>query len=501
MAGWRAALSDGTARRPAMLAAFGAGVLAAAGQAPLNLWPLALLGFAALFWLVLPAQTPGRAARLMWVGGGGYFMAALSWIIEPFLVDIARHGWMAPFAIVLLGFGLALFWGAAGYFAGWAFRARKGRALALVAALCAAELARSYVFTGFPWALIGHLWIDSPVVQLAALGGPVLLTALALLAVALPVSWGWRGGAVAGALVAASWGWGAVQLAQPEAPRETEHQVRLVQPNAAQHLKWRRDRIPEFFARQLDLTSQPGAPDLIVWPETSVAYGLESAGPLFSRMAQAANGAPVVFGVQRRDELGVFNSAAVIAPDASLWQLYDKHHLVPFGEYMPFGHLFARLGVFGLAADGGFGYAAGPGAQVWDLGALGKVLPLICYEAIFAQDLRAAPERPDWVLQITNDAWFGSVSGPYQHLAQARLRAVEQGLPVLRSANTGVSAVIDARGRVVGALPLNTAGQLTKPVPAALPPTLYARLGDWPALGLILLALAACAALRSRFSD
>lgn len=497
----RAAISDGSARRPAMFAAFLSGGLAAAGQAPLNLWPLALLGFAALFWLVLPAQSPGRAARLMWIGGGGYFMAALSWIIEPFLVDIARHGWMAPFAIVLLGFGLALFWAAAAFAAAWLFAPRRARSIALITTLCAAELARTYVLTGFPWASIGHLWIASPVLQLAALGGPSLLTALALLVAMLPVAFGLVGGVAAALILACVLGWGVLLSGPVESIPDPAPSVRLIQPNAAQHLKWERDQIPVFFQRQLDLTQAPGTPDLIVWPETSVAYALRSAEPLLREMARAGAGKPIVFGVQRREAGRAYNSAAVIDATGTVVQRYDKHHLVPFGEYMPFADIFARFGLFGLAAGQGYGYSAGPGAQVWDLGPLGKVLPLICYEAVFPQDLRAAPERPDWVLQITNDAWFGNFSGPYQHLAQARLRAVEQGLPMLRSANTGVSAVIDARGRVTHALPLNTAGQLTAPIPPALPPTVYARWGDWPALVLILMALAACVARRGRLSD
>jgi apolipoprotein N-acyltransferase len=165
---------------------------------------------------------------------------------------------------------------------------------------------------------------------------------------------------------------------------------------------------------------------------------------------------------------------------------------VPFGEYIPFGDLAYRL--FGLAAfasQQGAGYSAGVGAAVLDLGPkLGHVLPLICYEAVFPQDLRAAPMRADWIVQITNDAWFGKLTGPWQHLAQARLRAIEQGLPLLRAANTGISAVIDARGRVVAALPLGVADYIDAALPPPLPPTVYARLGDLPLL-VLLLALGA----------
>ncbi len=496
-----AGLTDGTARWPSLLAAFGAGVLAAAGQAPMGLWPLALVGFAALFAMVLPAAPPWRAARLMWLGGAGYFAAALAWIVQPFLVDAARDGWMAPFALVFMAFGLALFWGCAAWGAAWLGATPRIRALALVAALGLAELLRGYLFTGFPWASIGHLWIGTPVMQAAALGGPSLLTFLALIAALLPVAFGMRGMLVALALAGSAWGIGAWRLAQPVPPRADAPVVRLVQPNAAQHLKWRRDMIPVFVNRQIDLTAAPSRPepDLIVWPETAVPYTLDSAGPVLAEIAQAADGRPVVLGIQRWPGARPFNSAVVLNEDGRVTQIYDKHHLVPFGEYMPLADLFARAGISGLAADEGRGYAAGPGARLLDLGPLGEVLPLICYEAIFPQDLRGTATRPDWILQITNDAWFGTFSGPYQHLAQARLRAVEQGLPLLRAANTGVSAVIGPKGRLLHALPLNRAGMLNAPLPAGLAVTPYARLGDLPMALLFGLALALLAARRMRY--
>ncbi|WP_212524790.1 apolipoprotein N-acyltransferase [Actibacterium sp. MT2.3-13A] len=493
------ALLERAARRPGLLA-FGAGAVAAAGQAPLGLWPLALAGFAGLFALVLRAPGPLQGAKRAWLFGGGYFAAALSWIVEPFLVDVARHGWMAPFALLFMSFGLALFWAAAGWAAARAGTGAR-RAFALAVALGLAELARAHVLTGFPWALIGHLWIGTPVMQMAAFAGAHGLTALALLALALPFAWGARGAALALALVGAGWGGGVWRLARPEPQVADPVHVRLIQPNAAQRLKWRPDMVPVFFERQLDYTAAPSetAPDLIVWPETAVPYLLERAGGALERIADAAAGTPVVFGVQRRDSGGVYNSLAVLGGQGALTHVYDKHHLVPFGEYIPLRAVAARLGLSGLAAEFLYGYTPGPGPQVLDLGAAGRALPLICYEAIFPQDLRAAT-RPGWILQITNDAWFGAVSGPYQHLAQARLRAVEQGLPVLRSANTGVTAVIDARGRVLDSLPLNTAGQLTAPLPRALTATPYARTGDWPWLALYLLvaAIALVPALRKR---
>jgi apolipoprotein N-acyltransferase len=199
----------------------------------------------------------------------------------------------------------------------------------------------------------------------------------------------------------------------------------------------------------------------------------------------------VLVGAQRFAGLGARNTAVLLTPSGDIAQVHDKHHLVPFGEYMPGGAMAATLGLRGLAEVLGGGYSPGPGPALIDLGGgLGRAFPMICYEAIFPGYIRQVP-RPDWMVHVTNDAWFGSFSGPYQHLAIARLRAAEQGLPVLRAANTGVSAVIDGYGRVLAALPLNTAGYLDAALPPALRPTLYARTGDLPLLLLVLFATGA----------
>ena len=265
--------------------------------------------------------------------------------------------------------------------------------------------------------------------------------------------------------------------------------LRLVQPNAPQHLKWHPDHVHGFFDRQVAYTGAAAErrPSLVIWPETSVPTWLDQAESAFSRIAEAAAGVPVVLGLQRRDEAQVFNSLALLDSEGRLSDIYDKHHLVPFGEYIPLLDKLGALPFGARVANHGFGYSPGPGARLLDLGALGKVLPLICYEAIFPQDVGASSERPDWLLQITNDAWFGEMTGPYQHLAQARLRAIEQGLPMVRVANTGISAVVDPRGKVTASLELGVSGFLDAELPGKIPPTLYARTGDWTALVVFLL--------------
>ncbi len=451
------------------------GLAAALGQAPLGAWYLALPALAALITLV------SRGARRegiwrAWFGGAGYFMAALNWIVQPFMVDVARDGWMAPFALPMMGFGLALFWAAA------ALPAARNRALGFAVCLGAAELARGYVLTGFPWALIGHIWIDTPVAQLAAWVGPSGLTLLTLLLAYGLTRGPWA--AASGLMLAAAWGAGLWVLAQPM-PAARAITLRLVQPDAAQQAKWDPDLAQQFFDRLLAYTRVRPAPDLVIWPETALPYSLDRHPEIAGMIAEAAGGAPVAVGLQRIKGERAWNSMVVLGADGSRLATYDKFHLVPFGEYIPFGDaLFAWANISAFASQAGNGYSAGPGPQLLDLGPLGLVQPLICYEAVFPQDLRGVG-RADWLLQITNDAWFGTWTGPFQHAAQARLRAIEQGLPLVRVANTGVTAVFDARGRITASLPFGTAAFLDAALPAALPITPYARFGEIPVLVLL----------------
>ena len=459
--------------------AFALGAAMALGQAPLGVWWVTLPALAGLIWCV------ARAARgTFWLGlfgGAGYFALALSWIVEPFLIDAAGYGWMAPFAVVLLSFGLALFWGAAAWLS---TRARR-RALGFAVALAAAELARGFVLTGFPWALIGHVWIGTPVDQLAAYIGPNGLTLLTVLAAALPVAIGWRGGALALAGLAAVAGAGLARLAEP-LPANRDVTLRLVQPNAAQQLKWDADLAQTHFDRLLALTRTEPLADLTIWPETAVPYLFEYSPEVAPMITAASGGRPVILGIQRSEGERFYNALRVVEQDGREMARYDKAHLVPFGEYIPFGDLAgAWFGITAFAAQAGNTYTAGAGPVVLNLGRFGKVLPLICYEAVFPQGVNAAPERADWILQITNDAWFGVWTGPFQHAAQARLRAVEQGLPLVRVANTGVTEVVDAHGRVVAALPFGTSGALDAALPGALPPTPYSRFGEVPVLVLL----------------
>lgn len=465
-----------------LLAALGGAGLGL-GQVPWSLWPLGMAGLALVLHLANAEETPRRAALLVFVSGLGHFALTLSWITQPFLVEAERYGWMAPFALVLMAGGAAVFWA----LPVWLMRRWRGGLAALVLALGLSDLARGYVLTGFPWALFGHIWLDTPLAQVAALVGQTGLSLLTLTAAGLAAGALRRRALWLPALLVLSlpWGFGVWRLAQP-LPPPAGPVLRLVQPNLAQAAKWEPGLARRHFERLLAATRAAPGVDLVIWPETALPYRLESSPDIPGAIASAGGGAGVMFGHQRTEGARGWNSLAVLGADGALLAGYDKHHLVPFGEYIPFGDLlYDRFGIGAFAARTGKAYSAGPGPRVLDLGPLGKVLPLICYEAVFPQDLRTGGLRAGWIVQVTNDAWFGTRSGPFQHAALARLRATEQGLPLARVANTGVTQMIDARGQVTASLAFGVEGHLDAALPGPLPATPYSRWGEAPVLVLL----------------
>ena len=474
-----------------------AGLCFGLGQAPYDLTGLALPALLVPFLMLDPRVTRSAAGWIGWAFGFGYFGLSLTWITNPFQVDAATTGWMAPFALVLIAAGLAIFWAMPFWLA-----ATSGLRWLVVPLWTLAELSRAYILTGFPWGLVGYVWTPTIGAQWAAVIGPHGLTLVTLTIVwlasevsrtrALPLGLSAIGlsiGLIGGGVV--------LSMREPDASADPVPVVRLVQPNAPQDEKWQQDKIPVFFDRLLRFSEEGQRPDLIIWPETAMPMLLNHADEALEVVSQSAGPVPMIIGIQREENGAYFNSLIVQDETGQTSALYDKHHLVPFGEYMPFRDLFARINVSGLAERAESGYTPGPGPRLIDLGPLGKALPLICYEAVFPQHSRSSEERPDMLIQITNDAWFGTWSGPYQHMAQARMRAIEQGLPMLRSANTGISAVIDAKGHVVDQIDLGKAGYVDVFLPRALATTPYARTGDVPLL-VLLLGLTLVGALRAR---
>ena len=469
-----------------------------AGHPPLDIPWLSFLALPMLVWLLAGVGSGWSAAWTGWAAGFGYFVTGLHWIGNAFLVDPDRFLFLMPLGVAGLPAGLALFWALA-FWASWRLALPGWRgALVLATLLGTVELARGYVLTGFPWALPGYIWLDTPILQIAAVIGPFSLSVLTLLVCAVPLVGLLRReympAGVALTCLAAMWIAGSMRIEPPVPNGEDRPLIRLVQPNAPQHLKWEPGYRETFYERLLNATAQPPAnggkkPDLIVWPEMAVHFVPAENPAEMKRIAQAAQGASVILGAFHREDRaqGIYltNAFHTVLPDGSLGPRYDKHHLVPFGEYMPLVALLGRLGLPDFSE--GVGFSRGEGPVTLSIPGVPSFSPNICYESIFPYEVVGA-ERPGWIAQITNDAWFGSFAGPQQHLGQARFRAVEQGLPVVRATNTGISAMIDPFGRVVESIEMHNYGWLDSRLPLPLSPTPYSIVGDISCI-LLLLAL------------
>lgn len=357
------------------------------------------------------------------------------------------------------------------------------------------------MFTGFPWALLSYAFVGTPFdVWLAWIGPYGLTGAIALVSACCAAALVKSDSKLMAAPVMVLLLTGLLLLVTPQAiPATDGPTVRLVQPNAQQNQKWDPEWMPVFFNRALEFTAQTPDVDAVIWPETSIPNILHYSDTLISHMSQAARGAPVIAGVQREANGDYFNSLIVIAGPQEISQIYDKSHLVPFGEYIPFADILRPLGLSVLVDQIG-GFEPGRRSSVIEVPKLGRVRALICYEGIFPEEIQGSGPRPDLLMILTNDAWFGTGAGPRQHLVQAQARAIEQGLPLVRSANTGISALIDGRGRIVDQLALNTAGALDVAVPPPLPQTLYSRIGDWPLALLLLFGGLRAVVARKRFA-
>lgn len=508
--------------------ALAAGVAAGLAHPPFGL-AIGILGYGLLLRMSDTAgDRPLRSAFFRgWLAGVGYFGLGVAWITEPFMVDAAVYGWMAPFALLLMGGGLALFWGLGVLL--YRTLAPKGawRVLAFAACLAGAEWLRGHVLTGFPWNLPGESWrAGSAPSQAAALIGTYGLSWLTIAIGAAPAlvldkasRWG-KAAPVLGAAAAlvALYAFGGARLATPAGDQGVR--LRIVQANVDQKEKWRPENLQAIFDGYVALSRTPTkepAPDVIIWPEGALPAVIdELLAPGSSYITELSRSLgpdqALVMGANRVElapEGGYdyFNSLVAFGKAGSglrVLGVYDKHRLVPFGEFLPFGEVATKIGVRSLVhmpED----FSFGPPPRPLAIAGLPLVQPLICYEALFPRvTSRAARggQRPTWMLNISNDAWFGQASGPLQHLNIASYRAIEEGLPIVRSTPTGVSAVIDAFGRTVSgaSLGLGEAGVIDADLPAALPPTPYALFGD-AIFGLLLLvsvAPAIAARLRRR---
>ena len=483
-------------------AALAIGAISALAFQPAGLWPLMVLAFALLAELVARAPTLRGALITGWLFGLGQFVLGLNWIATAFTYQAAMPAWLGWVAVVLLSLYLAVYPALA---AGLAWRFGRDRPLALVLALAGGwaitEWLRAAIFTGFAWNPVGVALVDSGLIEISAMIGTYGLSMLAVLTGgAVWLAWRQRlfPAVIIPLVVVLLW---ALPGAEVPDGSTTVRPIRVVQPNIGQQDKWR-PGFSDIAARRLaDLSAQPerSEPRLLLWPEAAVTDPLEDergepyAGfARFERQRAASairpgeyllTGGIALLSPDGRFITGAANSVFALDAEGDVAFRYDKAHLVPYGEYLPMRPLLSAIGLSRLA-PGDVDFIPGPGPQTVALPGWGKVGFQICYEIIFSGDVVDPNNRPDFIFNPSNDAWFGAW-GPPQHLAQARLRAAEEGLPVIRSTPTGISAIIDARGRLTQSLPWRQAGVIDSQLPvAALSPTLFARLGNWIPLTL-----------------
>ncbi|WP_426438114.1 apolipoprotein N-acyltransferase [Bradyrhizobium genosp. P] len=504
-----------------------AGAASSLAMAPFNAWPVLFLTFSVAVWLIDGAAAgrwhgvPAAALSGFWFGLG-YFVPGLYWIGYAFFVDADTFAWLTPFAVLGLPAYLALFTAFGFALARLIWPRDISRVLALAIGLTVSEWLRGHVLSGFPWNAFGYA-LSEPLAlaQTFSLIGLWGMTFLAVAIFASPAvlidgsSRGrkpWRAPAAALAVLAAMLVFGAVRLSREPTRLLADVKLRIMQPNLQQDVRFNYSAKAAVMQKYLTLSDRASGPhatgvsdaNILIWPESAFPFFLTREADAMAQIADLLpKGTVLITGSVRAPELppGIrvtraYNSIYLIDHDGSVLSVYDKLHLVPFGEYLPFQDLMEKLGFVQLTKVQG-GFIPGTIRRTIDVPNAPRALPLICYEAIFPGNVVSRDDRPGWIINVTNDGWFGISTGPYQHLQQARMRSIEEGLPLVRAANTGISAVIDPVGRIVAQLGLGIEGVLDATLPQAAAPTIYARIGNIPAAVIVIVALAIV--LRRRF--
>jgi apolipoprotein N-acyltransferase len=448
-----------------------------------------------------------------WWFGLGYFVPGLYWIGYAFLVDASTFAWLLPFAILGLPAYLALFTAFGFALARLIWTRDASRVIALAATLTLSEWLRGHVLTGFPWNAFGYALTEPlALAQTASLIGLWGMTFLSVAIFASPAALidghsrgrkPWVAPVIGLLLLIAMGIFGSVRLILQPTTMVAKIKLRIMQPNLQQDVRFNYSAKAAVMQKYLTLSDRASGPEstgvrdvnILIWPESAFPFFLTREADAMAQIADLLpKGTVLITGAVRAPNLppGVritraYNSIYVIDHDGSVLSVYDKLHLVPFGEYLPYQNWMEKLGFVQLTKVQG-GFIPGTRRRTLEIPNAPRVLPLICYEAIFPGNIVSRDDRPGWIVNLTNDGWFGISTGPYQHLQQTRMRAIEQGLPVVRAANTGISAVIDPLGRIVARLGLGLEGVLDSGLPSAIPPTVYARVGDIPAAIMVSVA-------------
>lgn len=473
-------------KTPGLLFIFG--LLVVGALPPFYLIVLGFIGLSGFFLFLETAQSKKQAFFFGWFFGTGFFGGGLYWLGNAFLVDGDKHGWLLPIAIPLLAIGMGLFGGLTGVLAKIFYRghthdnARLGRLLLFACAWVMVEWMRSWIFTGFPWNMMASIWgLSDAFLQPAALIGSFGLSLLTVFVATLPALM-WRAprssqlktAAVMAGILLVWGGFGQARLMSAQTEMIEGVTLRLVQPNIKQSEKWKSEYKIRNFNRHLEMSLAPPKgdhpPTHIIWGETAATFPLNRHGEARKAIASVVpEGGLVITGTpamtaQGQSPFQVWNSLVAIDDQANLVGRYDKSHLVPFGEYVPFRSLLPITKLTAGLVD----FSSGEGLTDLDLKGLPTFSPLICYEVIFPHHVVSQTGEAKWLLNLTNDGWYGDTPGPYQHLMSARLRSIEQGLPLVRVANSGISAVSDAYGRILVSLPYGVADYADISLPKAL---------------------------------
>ncbi len=516
--------------RQRLIAAFCAGLAAALAMPPVNLIITLGVSLPVAVWLLDGATAgPGRfsSATLRsafgagWAFGFGFFLGGFWWLGAAFLVEDDQFAWALPFGVIGLPAALALFHGLGFLLARILWSDGWRRIFAFTAAMTGVEWLRGIILTGFPWNSLGQaLGATDATAQIASLVGLNGMTVLAVFIFSAPglLATGrsradrYALPALALIIAASLTGFGLWRLASTRLSPLPDVRIRIMQPNLSQREKHRMSG-QEVLSRYIALSDRAttpgtsGAADIthLLWPESPFPFLLAREPQALAQIAALLKpNTMLITGAARAEDAGgdawrfrYFNAIHVVGPDGAILDSYDKVHLVPFGEYLPFKELFDLVGLRQFVAIPG-GFEPGVRRKPLEIRGLPLALPLICYEAIFPGEIGAGSLSAGLLINVTNDGWFGHTFGPYQHLAQARLRSIEQGLPQIRAANTGISAVIDPLGRITRSLPLGQAGVIDSIIAQPLSDTWFRRFGDYPALFLLLLCFFVCVPARFR---
>lgn len=504
-------------RIPSWALALAAGLAAALAHPPFGVLP-GLAGYALLLWLIDTADETKPLKSAFWRGwlaGAAYFGLGTWWIAEAFLVDIVHHGWMAPIAVILMAGGIALFWGLACLLYRWTAVTGVARFIVFAGIFAACEWLRGHVLTGFPWNLPGETWkAGSAMSQTASLVGAYGLTWITVAAAASLAVWReGRAGMIAIGLAATClaglFGFGAYRIWNTQFDSNPgEPVVRIVQADIDQSAKYDPAEFKRIVDKYVALTARPyprgEVADIVVWPEGAIPDAIDSylAPGTWTREAIQGSlepGQVLLVGAYRVEATQggyrYYNSLVAIRRTGESLEpagFYDKHRLVPFGEFLPLDSLMSALGIKTLVHVGD-GFSPGPPPRPLRLPGGYAYQPLICYEGLYPGFTRAGAKAsgiwPYFIVNLSNDAWFGATSGPLQHLNLSSYRAIEEGVPIIRSTPTGVSTVIDATGRMTGqSLRHGQTGVIDGQLPSGRFDTLYRRAGDLPFLVLLLIS-------------